>query len=53
MASVRKIADYVAMIHEGEIIWTGPIEKLDNSGDDYVYQFIHGNAEGPIQRRVA
>ncbi|MGH1398741.1 MAG: ABC transporter ATP-binding protein [Alphaproteobacteria bacterium] len=53
MASARKIADYVAMIHEGEIIWTGPIAKLDNSGNDYVYQFIHGKADGPIARRVA
>jgi len=53
MASARKIADYVAMIHEGKIVWTGPISKLDKSGNDYVDQFIHGKAEGPIQRRVA
>jgi phospholipid/cholesterol/gamma-HCH transport system ATP-binding protein len=49
MASVRKIADDVAMIHEGRIIWTGPVEQLDNSGNPYVDQFIHGRAEGPIQ----
>lgn len=53
MASARKIADYVAMIHEGQIVWTGPVSKLDKSGNDYVDQFIHGRAEGPIQRRVA
>lgn len=53
MASVRTIADYVAMIHEGKIVWTGPIDELDHSGNDYVDQFIHGRADGPIQRRVA
>lgn len=53
MASARKIADYVAMIYEGQIIWTGPVEELDHSGNDYVDQFIHGRADGPITRRVA
>lgn len=48
MASVRKIADHVAMIHQGRIIWTGPIDRLDNSGNPYVDQFIHGRADGPI-----
>ena len=53
MSSVRTIADYVAMIHDGKIIWTGPIDELDDSGNEYVDQFIHGRADGPIQRRVA
>lgn len=49
MASARKIADYVAMIYEGKIIWTGTVEELDKSGNPYVDQFIHGRAEGPIK----
>lgn len=53
MGSVRTIADYVAMIHEGKIVWTGTVEELDKSGNEYVEQFIHGRAEGPITRRVA
>lgn len=53
MASVRKIADHVAMIHEGQIIWQGPVEDLDNSGNPSVDQFIHGRANGPITRRAA
>lgn len=48
MASARKISDHVAMIHQGKIIWTGPIEDLDDSGNPYVDQFIHGRAHGPI-----
>lgn len=50
MASVRKIADHVAMIHEGKIIWYGKVSDLDHSGNPYVEQFIHGRAEGPITR---
>tara|TARA_R110001592_G_scaffold3525_32_gene20215 strand:+ start:4447 stop:5241 length:795 start_codon:yes stop_codon:yes gene_type:complete len=53
MASARKIADFVAMIHEGEIIWKGPVADLDHSDNAYVDQFIHGRADGPITRRVA
>ena len=49
MASARKIADSVAMIHGGKIIWQGPRSALDSSGNPYVDQFVHGRAEGPIR----
>jgi phospholipid/cholesterol/gamma-HCH transport system ATP-binding protein len=52
MASARKIADRVAMIYKGRIIWAGPVASIDNSGNAYVDQFIHGRAEGPIQMEV-
>ena len=52
MASARKIADRVAMIYQGRIIWQGPVGEIDHSGSDYVDQFIHGRAEGPIQMQV-
>lgn len=52
MASVRKIADHVAMIHGGRIIWHGPVGELDRSGNPYVDQFIHGHADGPITSAV-
>ena len=49
MASVRKIADRVAMLYDGRIVWEGPVAALDDSGSAYVDQFIHGRAEGPIR----
>ena len=52
MASARKIADDIAMIFKGEIIWQGPAKTIDTSGNPYVDQFIHGRAEGPIQMDV-
>jgi phospholipid/cholesterol/gamma-HCH transport system ATP-binding protein len=52
MASVRKIADEVAMLHEGRIIWRGPVSALDNSGNPHIDQFVNGRAEGPIQPAI-
>ncbi len=52
MASARKIADRMAMIYQGEIIWAGKVTDIDNSGNPYVDQFIHGRAEGPIKMQV-
>ncbi|WP_322865673.1 ABC transporter ATP-binding protein [Aquicoccus sp. G2-2] len=49
MSSVRAIADNVAMLHDGVIKWTGPVGKMDDSGDPYLDQFIHGRADGPIE----
>ena len=48
MASARKIADEIAMLHGGRIVWRGPASQIDRSGNAYVEQFIHGRAEGPI-----
>jgi len=49
MASARKIADDIAMIFEGKIIWRGAADTIDHSNNPYVEQFIHGRADGPIQ----
>ncbi len=49
MASARKIADEIAMLFEGKIIWRGAASDVDVSGNPYVEQFVQGLAEGPIQ----
>jgi phospholipid/cholesterol/gamma-HCH transport system ATP-binding protein len=48
MASVRKIADTVAMLYEGKIIWNGSARELDRCDNAYVQQFVQGLAKGPI-----
>lgn len=48
MRSARVIADRIAMIYEGEIIWHGKADAIDSSGNAYVDQFINGKADGPI-----
>jgi phospholipid/cholesterol/gamma-HCH transport system ATP-binding protein len=52
MVSARKIADRIAMLHQGRIIWHGPTAAIEHSGNPYVDQFIHGRAEGPIKMEV-
>ena len=52
MASARKIADRIAMLYQGKIIWAGPVPEIDRSNNPYVDQFIHGRAEGPIKMQV-
>ena len=53
MVSARKIADRIAMLYKGKIIWAGRKEDIDRSGNPFVDQFIHGRAEGPIKMEVA
>ena len=52
MASVHKIADRVAMLYKGKIIWSGAKSDIDHSGNEYVDQFINGRAEGPIKMEI-
>ncbi|MFQ5774531.1 MAG: ABC transporter ATP-binding protein [Kiloniellaceae bacterium] len=52
IASARKIADRIAMLYGGRIIWAGPVVEIDGSDNPYVDQFIHGRAEGPIQMEI-
>lgn len=52
MVSARKISDRIAMLYGGKIIWSGPTGDIDHSGNEYVDQFIHGRAEGPIKMAV-
>jgi phospholipid/cholesterol/gamma-HCH transport system ATP-binding protein len=52
MVSARKIADRIAMLHKGRIIWQGPTAEIDRSGNPFVDQFVHGRAEGPIEMEI-
>ncbi|MGH6660488.1 MAG: ABC transporter ATP-binding protein [Rhodospirillales bacterium] len=52
LVSARKIANRIAMLYDGRIIWAGPTKDIDNSGNPYVDQFIHGRAEGPIKMAI-
>ena len=49
MTSARKIADRIAMLYEGTIIFTGTVPELDATDDPVVRQFVEGRADGPIQ----
>lgn len=52
LISAAHIADRIAMIYEGKIIWQGPVDKLHSSGNPYVEQFVTGSVNGPIKIKV-
>lgn len=52
MHSARKIADRIAMIYQGKIVWIGDTDAIDRATDPLVDQFIHGRTDGPIQMAV-
>ena len=49
MASARKIADRIAMLYKGKIIWSGTVKEMDKSDKPYLKQFINGQSQGPIK----
>jgi len=44
-----KIADKIAMLHEGRIIEQGSVEEMKANPNPIVRQFLEGRAEGPIK----
>lgn len=52
MASARKIADRIAMLYKGKIIWQGTVKEMDKTTNEYVRQFINGCSQGPIKVEV-
>jgi len=52
MASARKIADKIAMLYKGKIIWQGTVKEMDKTDNPYVQQFINGCSQGPIKVEV-
>lgn len=52
MASARKIADRIAMLYKGKIVWQGTVKEMDKTTNEYVCQFINGCSQGPIKVEV-
>ena len=47
MQSARKIANEVAFLYDGKIIWNGEIEEMDGAKNPRLQQFINGYTEIP------
>lgn len=52
MASARKIADRIAMLYQGKIVWQGTVAEMDKTDNPYVCQFVNGCSKGPIKVEV-
>jgi phospholipid/cholesterol/gamma-HCH transport system ATP-binding protein len=49
--SLRQIADRVAFLFEGKIIWTGSVQGMDSTENPYIRQFIDAKTSGPLTNR--
>ena len=47
--SAQRIADKIAMLYNGKIIWLGNAKNVMNSGNPFLDQFVNRRSEGPIK----
>jgi len=48
VASLRRVCDRAAVLHEGRFLAVGPLGGLESSDDPAVRQFLSGSLEGPL-----
>lgn len=48
MSGAYKIANRMAMLDGGRIVFTGTPEEVKHTGDPLVRQFVEGSSEGPV-----
>ena len=48
IASARQIGEYIAVLWKGRIVESGPAEELFDSDNQFVRQFLSGEARGPL-----
>jgi phospholipid/cholesterol/gamma-HCH transport system ATP-binding protein len=48
LGSVYRMADYVAMLYDGVIVFYGTVDELRSSSNAIVRQFLTGSSSGPI-----
>ena len=48
MASAFKVADRMAMLSRGKIVFTGTVDEVRTTDHPMVRQFIEGNSQGPL-----
>jgi len=49
MKSAYRLADRIAMLYKGKIIFKGTPDETRNSSNPYVNQFIRGTGDGPLE----
>jgi phospholipid/cholesterol/gamma-HCH transport system ATP-binding protein len=49
MTSAYKVADRMALLHDGRVVFLGTPEEVRTTSDPLVRQFVEGSSEGPIQ----
>ncbi len=53
MKSAFRVADKIAMLYEGRIVFEGSVHEAKRGDNPYLKQFLEGSLEGPICVRLA
>lgn len=48
-STIRRTADRVVMLYQGQVQWQGPVSEVDHTDNPYVRQFFEGRIQGPMQ----
>jgi ABC-type transporter Mla maintaining outer membrane lipid asymmetry ATPase subunit MlaF len=48
-STIRRSVDRLIFLHEGAVVWEGPVEEFDTTTEAIVRQFASGALEGPIK----
>ena len=49
LSTIERTSDKVLMLYGGKFRWAGSIDEFKKSNDPYVFQFRHGEIDGPMQ----
>ena len=53
MSSAARLGDKIAMLYDGNLIWSEQPDKLSNTNNEIIKQFINGYVDGPISFKDA
>lgn len=48
LTCLRRVADRVAFLFDGRVIWTGSIQGMDSTENPYLRQFLDALPTGPL-----
>ncbi|WP_353259392.1 ABC transporter ATP-binding protein [Prochlorothrix hollandica] len=48
-STIRRTADRIILLYQGQVQWQGRVEDIDQSDNPYVRQFFAGQIQGPMQ----
>ena len=48
MASAKRVADRIALLFNGKVIFVGTVEELEHTKDPFMLQFLKGDPHGPM-----
>lgn len=47
-STIRRSADRILLLYNGQIQWEGSVQELDTTTDPYITQFMRGETTGPM-----